>query len=106
MYKLSKRGCSKPAVKWFHSYLTERSHFVSIKGKTSNKRHVSTGVPQGSVLGPLLFIILMNDLPSCVPSADLFMYVDDVTLVINGESAQIINDKLNDCMTQINNWLL
>ena len=105
-FKLSVFGCSEHAVKWFHSYLTERSNFVSIKGEASNNRQVSTGVPQGSVLGPLLFIIVMNDLPACISSADLFMYADDVTLVVSGESTQIINDKLNRCMAKINNWLL
>ena len=48
----------------------------------------------------------MNDLPACVSSADLFMYADDVTLVVSGESTQIINDKLNRCMAKMNNWLL
>ena len=49
LHKLSVFGCSEHAVKWFHSYLTERSHFVSIKGEASNNREVSMGVPQGSV---------------------------------------------------------
>ena len=79
---------------------------MSIKGEASNNRQVSTGVPQGSVLGPLLFIIIMNDLPACVSNEDLFMYADDVTLVVSGESTQIINDKLNRCMAKMNNWLL
>ena len=104
--KLSLCGCSEHSVQWFRSYLNERSQFVSVKGVSSYNREVSTGVPQGSVLGPLLFIIVMNDLPANLSIEKIFMYADDVTLVASDATTQIINDKLNTCMVELQNWLL
>ena len=104
--KLSLCGCSEHSVQWFRSYLNERSQFVSVKGVSSHNREVSTGVPQGSVLGPLLFIIVMNDLPASISNGKLFMYADDVILVVSDATTQIINDKLNIFMAELHNWLL
>ena len=72
-------GVSGPALSWLESYLSSRSQFVSVLSINSDPLPVSSGVPQGSILGPLLFVAYVNDLPSIDPGVSLF--ADDTTLL-------------------------
>jgi retron-type reverse transcriptase len=78
--KMSKLGIKGVELQWFRSYLTDRKQFVSINGKSSNLRDILIGVPQGSILGPLLFLIYINDLP-LASSLYTLLFADDTTLV-------------------------
>lgn len=75
-------------VKLLESYLVDRYQYVKIRGKCSNLLKVVTGVPQGSVLGPFMFLIYVNDLPSFVPNKCI-LYADDTTLLTSNKNTDV-----------------
>ena len=78
--KLKYYGVKDTELLWFHSYLTNRFQFVNINDIQSSRLSVSTGVPQGSVLGPLLFIIYMNDIHQASTKFHAILFADDTNL--------------------------
>ena len=92
---------------WFSSYLSERQQFVNVNNSNSSVKFVSHGVPQGSILGPLLFLIFINDLPNVSPFFKFCMFADDSTLTCkfdNSNELQIRN-KLENELIVVQNWL-
>ena len=75
--KLGLYGIDGIAHQWFQSYLEDRTQMCSINGQLSSSCSVSCGVPQGTVLGPLLFLLYINDLPNCLSNSEPRMYADD-----------------------------
>ena len=73
---------------------------------TSASEAVSTGVPQGSILGPLLFILHINDLPEVVSDCNILMYADDTVLYCSSSQASVIQDKLNAELSKIDHGFL
>ncbi len=90
-------------IDWLKSYLQNREQCVQFKGKISDIKPVIHGVPQGSILGPLLFIAFMNDLPLHLDSS-LDMYADDSTLGASGKTIEDLEVKLNSDMAKVNKW--
>ena len=90
---------------FFQSYLENRIQACSVNGHMSSFKSISYGVPQGSILGPLLFIIYMNDLPSCVKEAEITMYADDTSLYKAFRTAQDLSDELIPAFVKICEWL-
>ena len=82
--KLYHYGVRGVAHKWFKSYLTNRKQYVNIKGHKSTTKELKYSVPQGSILGPLLFIIYINDIPNIHKIAKFILYADDANIIING----------------------
>ena len=84
--KLNHYGIRGIANDWFSSYLSERTQFVSINGFNSDYKTVKYGVPQGSVLGPLIFLIFVNDLNIAIKNSETFHFADDTCLLNNKDS--------------------
>ena len=102
--KLRMYGCSDLTVTWFESYLKNRKQNVIIDKCASSSLNVNHGVPQGSVLGPLLFILFINDLPLCLSNTHIHMYADDTSLFAIGNDIDEVNQKLNNDLIAVSKW--
>ena len=102
--KLSAAGISGDFQKWLTSYLTNRQQYVDLAGAKSSVRKVEVGVPQGSLLGPRLFTIYVNDLPEATTSGNIQMYADDTTIYYIGKEVEEIVDKLNRILKDLYDW--
>ena len=78
--KLKHYGIDGISYNLFETYIRNRSQYVKFESENSNELDIKRGVPQGSILGPLLFIIYINDLPNASKVFDFLMYADDTTL--------------------------
>ena len=106
MRKLEHYGIRGLALKWMTSYLKNRSQFVSLSGENSSIKHMQYGVPQGSILGPLLFIIYINYLPNIFNRAKYILYTDDANIIINGANIADIVQQLNALCNILPNWVI
>ena len=110
IHKLQYYGITGIAFNWFNSYLLNRLQYVDINGSISSMQHITTGVPQGSIPGPLLFLMYMNDLPNVSPLFKYILFADDTSLLSSIEYSMPINDtNMNELMNiefcNICNWL-
>ena len=109
--KLRYYGIRDISLKWFMSYLSQRTQYVEVNGIQSSKRVIQTGVPHGSILAPLLFLIYMNDITSAIEYFTFILYADDTTLfstmtfylpALPNEHNILINGEL----IKVNGWLV
>ena len=95
-------GIRGHTFKWIESFLNDRSQQVVIDGHLSIDAKITSGVPQGSLLGPLLFLIYINDLPNCVQNSVCRLFADDCSLYQRIRSCQD-NNKLQADLDQLRN---
>ena len=101
-----RQGITGGLLEWIKSYLSERTQFTVLNGVASDLLPVTAGIPQGSVLGPTLFTLFTNDLPSAVRSGSLFMYADDTSIFCIGQSADLAIALLNKALQEVYRWCL
>ena len=90
---------------WFRSYLTGHTEVVSVFGVLSSPLNHSVGVPQGSILGPLLFSIYINDLPLLLKDTEVTLYADHTTIWSNGTNCTGIKNTRNDSLDNLGQQL-
>ena len=104
--KLQLYGVAGKELRWFQSYLSSRKRCCKVNGKLSDLEEVTCGVPRGSCLGPLLFIIYINDLPPLsIKHSLVIVYADDTSLSFSSNSISTINEKVNEDLECLNTWL-
>ena len=86
------------------SYLCNRTQYVSYKGTKSECSVVTHGVPQGSVLGPLLFILYTNDLPNSIKHSKTILFADDTTIYATGNNSADLFEKVNEDLSHLTDW--
>ena len=91
--------------KWFETYLKDRQQFVSINGYSSKCVSMPIGVPQGSVLGPLLFLLYINDLNLAIKHCKVHHFADDTNLLYTNNSIKKLNKFFNKELKNLTNWL-
>ncbi len=106
LQKLKRYKCTEQTVNWFKSYLEQRTQVVSINGETSEDMSVKYGVPQGSILGPVLFLLFINDLPLSlsgnITGTDL--YADDTSIYDIQTSKAILQNNLQQALMKLGKW--
>ena len=102
--KLVYYGFDESVIQWFRNYLSFRRQITEVNGNQSRSSFVQSGVPQGSILGPLLFILFLNDLTKVVEKCSLSLYADDTCLYFASKSPQELETTLNKDLLLMANW--
>jgi hypothetical protein len=96
--KLSHYGIRGVLNDWFHSYLSERLHFVSIGSASSNKSIIKCGVLQGLILGQLMFVIYINDIVNVTKQPSLILYANNTDMFLTNSDADVL---IRDAITEL-----
>ena len=102
--KLEYYGIRGIVHKWFTSYLFDRHQYTSVNNTLSTVLPVSTGVPQGSILGPLLFLVYMNDIQYATDTADFTLFADDSNAFVSDNSLSAAFELANNCCDKLSVW--
>ena len=103
--KLEKYGIRNTALKWFTSYLSGRTQAVTCRGKPSGFKELVHGVPQGSILGPFLFLLFINDISSYAANGcAINLFADDLLTYTSGKDLEEVRQRLQQCVNNICDW--
>ena len=103
--KLYHYGVRGVANKWFHSYLSDRQQKVTINGESPPSLPITCGVPQGSILGPLLFLLYINDMHHAIEFSTTYHFADDTNLFYSCKSFKSLRKNLNKDLALLYDWL-
>jgi hypothetical protein len=103
IFKLKQFGISGKLLDWFTSYLSERKQRVVINGQNSTWKYINAGVPQGSILGPILFLIYINDIVTDIESG-IFLFADDTCILQAITDIDLTFSMMNRDLDRLNNW--
>ena len=104
--KLSFMNFSAEVISWFKSYLSNRTFCVKVDTAYSDPADLKCGVPQGSILGPLLFLLYINDLPQAVKNCDIRLYADDTCISFMHKIVKTIENELNKDFNSLCDWFV
>ena len=103
--KLSYFGADQATITWFQSYLSNRTQRCKVNGNLSTASTVTCGVPQGSILGPLLFLMYINDLPNCLRDAAPRMFADDTNITLSAKTVADLKIAVTSELNNLTCWL-
>ena len=104
VHKLNHYGIRQIINSWFSSYFSKRSQSTQIGSTVSNKEEIVCGVPQGSVLGPLLFLIYVNDVYQCSQIFDFYLFADDTNLLYSNKDLKDLETIVNKELIKVGDW--
>ena len=104
--KLELYGIKGQAINLLKSYLTNRKQRCQIRNSFSSERLIKCGVPQGSILGPLLFLLYINDLPHCLSKTKPRLFADDTNLTASANSMTDLEAAVNSDLENLRKWLI
>lgn len=102
LYRIGVRG---PTLNWFRSYLSNRKLVVKVLMSTSEEKDVQYGVPQGSQLGPVLFIIYLNEVLNMIHNCDIWAYADDILILAYDSHLELAEEKLQNDFEILTRWV-
>ncbi|KAJ0003119.1 hypothetical protein NQD34_018159 [Periophthalmus magnuspinnatus] len=102
--KLMHYGVRGVALQWFRSYICGREQYVHVEEQNSDTKIIETGVPQGSIMGPLLFIIYINDFVFCSNNIHKVLFADDTNLFISHKNLDQLGKLLTEHLVKVNTW--
>ena len=98
-------GISGNALKWFDSYIKDREQQCIVNGQLSSSKKIICGVPQGSILGPLLFLLYINDMPDSLNNTTASLYADDTEIYASSDNSSDLISKLNEDLKNMSRWM-
>ena len=104
--KLEIYGIKHHALALLESYLSNRNKKCQINGYLSSKKMIKCGIPQGSILGPLFFLLYINDLPQCLSKTKPRLFADDTNLATSGDSIPHLETAVNSDLENLRKWLI